>query len=161
MFRGAEEQHAHLTFKALLAVKCTAKFNCISTQCIIIPTKKSRYFPIQHPQTGLFNEARCIMCEIRTECVYIRCRLTGVFNKAVLYLRRLIAGLSPRRSTSGRSTCHLHVNSTLIRAWVGDVREFFGGIKGQWTQNYFHLAFSSSNCYIVTHIHKIIQQRTS
>lgn len=82
------EQHAHLTFKALLAVICTAKFNCISTQCVIIPTKKSRYFPIHHSQTGLSNEEHCIICEIKTECVYLRCRLTGVFNKAVPYLRR-------------------------------------------------------------------------
>jgi hypothetical protein len=110
------EQHAYLTFKALLAVICTAMFNCITTQCVIIPTKKSRYFPVQHSQTGLSNEAHCIICEIRAECVYLRCRLTGVFNKAVPYLRRLIDGLSPRRSTPGRSTHHLHVNTTLIRA---------------------------------------------
>jgi hypothetical protein len=130
------EQQACLTFTVLLAVICTAQCDCISTQWIIIPTKKSRYFPIQHSQTGMSNEPHCIICEIRTECVYIRCRLTGVLNKAAPYLKRLIAGLSPWRSTPGRSTCHLHVNTTLIRAWVGDVREFLCGIKRQWTQNY-------------------------
>ena len=117
----------HLTFRALLAVICTAKFNCISIQYIIIPTKKTRYFPIQHSQTGLSNEARCIMCEIRNECVYIRCRLTAVFNKAVPYLRRLIAGLSPLRSAPGRSTCYLHVS---YQSMSGRCQGIFRWYKG-------------------------------
>lgn len=139
------EQQAHLTFKTLVVVICTAKFNCvISTQRIIIPTKKSHYLPIQHSQTSLSNEAHCIICQIGTRCVYIRCWKTCVFNKAVPYLRRLIAGLSPGSSMPGTSMCHLHVNTTLISSTSA-------GIEGHWTQYYFHLVVSSSNCHVVTH----------
>jgi hypothetical protein len=85
-----------------------------SADCVLYYSYKEQpSFPIQHSQTGLSKQAHRIICEVRTECVWILCRLSLIFNTAVSYIRRVIAGLSPLKSTPDTSMWDLWWTVTL------------------------------------------------